>query len=279
MYPPLLNTLLTARVPRWDREALAASPVFASIHPLLAALPGDRFPALDDLNALAAERAITSGGGAPLRFVAPAPRNEPYELRIFRDGTVPTRPGSWHDLFNALVWLSFPRTKAVLNRLHVAEIERLAGARERGPVRDVLTLFDESGLVMATSDAGLAERLSDFDWTGLFVERRQEVVARARFYVFGHAVMEKALAPFKGITARTLVIEADGALLRAPVAAQVEALDARAAAHFERRDLLASTRTLSPLPILGIPGWCRENEDPGYYADTTHFRPAPRRPA
>jgi len=41
-----------------------------------------------------------------------------YEPRCYLKGEVPTRAHNWHDLFNALVWLTFPATKAVINARH-----------------------------------------------------------------------------------------------------------------------------------------------------------------
>jgi len=49
-------------------------------------------------------------------------------------------------------------------------------------------------------------------------------------------------------------------------------LDERAAAHFTAPGALASTRSLHPLPILGIPGWTAENEDEAFYDDAYVFR-------
>ena len=71
-------------------------------------------------------------------------RGKSYEERIFRTGEVATRPGSWHDLFNALAWLAFPRAKAALNRLHHDELARRGDGPARGTVRDVATLFDRN---------------------------------------------------------------------------------------------------------------------------------------
>ena len=31
--------------------------------------------------------------------------------------------------------------------------------------------------------------------------------------------------------------------------------------------------SLTPLPVLGVPGWWPDNADPGFYADTSVFRP------
>src|SRR2546430_1684934 len=100
--------------------------------------------------------AVVSGGGAPIRFVPPAAASEEfpvqYEVRIFETGEVQTRPGSWHDLFNALVWLTFAKTKAVLNRHHYDEIQARRGERLRGTARDVLTLFDEGRILAAAAN-------------------------------------------------------------------------------------------------------------------------------
>jgi len=54
-----------------------------------------------------------------VRFVPPRTRHDEgrpyYELHIAQTGEVETRPGNWHDLFNALAWVAFPRRKAAIN--------------------------------------------------------------------------------------------------------------------------------------------------------------------
>jgi len=253
-----------------------AAPVFAALTPLLGRLPTDRFPRHDELNALTTP-SLVSGGGAPIRFVAPeAPsRKLPghYEAHVFETGEVQTRPDNWHDLFNALVWLAFPKTKAVLNRHHYEEIRARSGEPLRGTARDVLTLFDEGGIVVAAADAELAALLREFRWKELFWRRRAEVLRSMRFYVFGHAIYEKALEPYKGVTAKALILDVAPALLEATLERQLPELDARAADYFSGTQALTSTRNLSPLPILGIPGWEPANEREAYYDDRAQFRP------
>src|SRR5512133_1608583 len=61
-----------------------------------------------------------------------------YERRIAEDGLVEYRQASWHDFFNALVWLTFPLAKAALNRRHVLELAGEVNGR-RGRIRDALT--------------------------------------------------------------------------------------------------------------------------------------------
>ena len=247
------------------------APIFTALRPLLGRLPRDRFPRHDELNALRTP-SVVSGGGAPIRFVPPAASPQ-YEVRIFESGEVETRPGSWHDLFNALVWLAFPKTKAVLNGHHYDEIRARPGERLRGTARDVLTLFDEGGIVVAAADPELSALLREFRWKELFWRRRAEVLRSMRFYVFAHAIYEKALEPYKGVTAKALIIDAAPSLLKAPLAQRLRELDARAADYFSGTQALASTRNLSPLPILGIPGWEPANACEEYYDDPSQFRP------
>ncbi|MCZ7563526.1 MAG: DUF3025 domain-containing protein [Burkholderiales bacterium] len=194
---------------------------------------------------------------------------------------MPTRELSWHDLFNALVWLAFPRTKAMLNRRHdraLREAPHAHRAGARGIGRDVLTLFDEGGMLVACADAKLAALLRAFRWKELFWVRRAEVAAGMRFHLFGHAICERSLAPFRGVAAKALVFAATPDDLAMPAEAQVALADAYAAGYFGRPESLASTRLLAPLPVLGIPGWVAANADPAYYDDVTQFRPGRRAP-
>lgn len=255
---------------------LSDAPIFTALGPVIGRLPQERFPGRDDLNLLAAP-SVVSGSGARIRFVEPAaPSGEfsaQYEARIFETGEVQTRPNDWHDLFNALVWLTFPKTKAVLNRHHYEEMRARRGERLRGTARDVLTLFDEGGILVAASDRELPELLRQSRWKELFWARRTEVLRSMRFRVFGHAIYEKALEPYKGVTAKALILEVERALLDAPSARQLPELDARAAEYFRGTQALASTQGLPPLPILGVPGWEPANERESYYDDPAQFRP------
>ena len=225
----------------------------------------ESLPTVENLNAEAAARGLVSGGGAPLRFAAPPDDGLNYEVRIRDRGLVATRPGNTHDLLNAQAWLDFPRAKAALNALHCEQIAMQAGS-VRSPVRDALTLFDESGLIVACDQDELVGLLRGFNWKTLFWERRDEVKARMHFAVFGLALTEKLLSPYKGITAHALILACPSAMPR-------EVLDMQAAAAVAA---LRTTRDLAPLPVLGIPGWTPHNEAHDYYDDTAHFRPGRR---
>ena len=254
------------------RERLAM-PIFAPFADAIAKLPRSRWPTHDDLTQ-AAGNVVTSHGHL-LRFAAPRARGDrdrrSYELRIAETGEVETRTQNWHDLFNALVWIAFPAAKAAINAQHCAILaERgAAEARARGPERDALTLFDEGGVAVASTDPALTKLIVDFEWKELFWRRRAQVAAKMRFVAFGHALLEKALAPHLGIVAKTIFLPMDPLPEEAGLAG---AIDARLAAHFADRGRFASPRAMAPMPILGIPGWHPETARESFYDDRDHFR-------
>lgn len=257
------------------------SPILAPLRPAIARLPRGRWPTLGELNALAA--GITTGRGRPLRFVAahaPGMREARrcYERHIEATGEVETRPGSWHDLFNALAWITYPRAKARINAQHAAILEARGPqeARRRSPERDALTLFDEGGLAIASSDASLFRLIEDFAWKALFWERRDELLRHMRFYAFGHSLHEKALQPYLGMVAKAVFIPVPPGFHALEAAQQVRQVDAALAEHFAERARFASPRILPPIPVLGIPGWHPRTAEPGFYDDRAHFRPKTR---
>ncbi|WP_018152553.1 DUF3025 domain-containing protein [Leeia oryzae] len=218
------------------------------------------WPTLAWLNAQAAEAGVVNAQHQPIRFlVQDAPLKAlPYELQIFQSGLVPTRPGNWHDLFNALCWLRFPATKAVLNARHADSGDEVSS---RGRMRDALTLFDECGVIVEYTDDSWCHRLRQHDWQGVWLEEREQGQSALTYTLFGHSEFEKGLQPFRGWTAKALFLPCGTA----------DTLDARLAAVLAS-DQLQHPRDLSPLPVLGVPGWHPE-QDAGFYADSGYFRP------
>lgn len=189
-------------------------------------------------------------------FVSQAvlPPGEAYEAFIARTHTVPTRD-NLHDLFNGLMWLSFPQTKRRLNALQAAQIARHGIAGTRGAVRDALTVFDENAAILV-APAEVVQRLRQRDWNDLFVVHRAQW-SSVQLVIFGHALLEKLLQPRKPITAHVWTVEAlDDATIAASLAEQ-----------------RLSTRAFLALPVLGVPGWWSANEDPAFYEDAAVFRP------
>lgn len=263
----------TGPMDQWNADFAEQSPLLAVLRTAARQLAGDDWPALPRLQEIITSAGVSTASGLPLRLASPpAGAGAPYEQRLYVHGELEFRERNWHDLFNVLVWLTFPLAKAALNARHHAALP--AGkAGGRGPVRDALTLFDESGVIVLSADAELLSMIRQFRWKPLFWERRTEVIAGMGFLPFGHALCEKALAPYKGITGRGLLFEVAPDFFKLPAAERLATIDRRLALQIADPQALQHTHELAPLPVLGVPGWCADNERPAYYDDRDYFRP------
>ncbi|MER1973520.1 MAG: DUF3025 domain-containing protein, partial [Psychrobacter alimentarius] len=209
------------------------------------------------------------------------PEGEAYEHFIAKTGNIPTRD-NLHDLFNGSIWLTFPKTKALLNHYHMLEIAAQGIGHSRGRVRDTITVFDENGAVLVTSDRRIGKGLKAFDWQASLVESRAQWDnpkqvnrhAQAAVYVFGHALLEQLVQPRKPLCAHSLVIYVTQDFFALPLSERMNYLDRTLAQQMD--ELLShdevTPRHLSPLPILGVPYFCSENEHAHFYDDAYVFR-------
>lgn len=257
--------------PDWDPALAQEGPAFAPYRDLVRALPATRWPGPAELEPLlrAAHPPACVHGGVPVRLVSAGA--SAYERHLHDTGEVQHRAQCWHDLLNALVWARFPRAKAALNAAHVAAYQDGA----RGPRRDALTLFDESGLLVVSEQAPLLELLRRFRWRELLWDRRAALARHADCLAFGHALLEKLLAPYPSITAHCLLLVVEPGWCELPAEARWQAADARLAQLLARAP--QQPADLSPLPVLGLPGWSVLAQDPDFYARTDIFRAGRRR--
>lgn len=167
----------------WDPAFFERSELFAPIARAARCFARcDAFPTPEEIDA-----ALSAVSG--VRFIAqkPKPRRrrivEPdpaslYDAQILA-GRVPTRPGSWHDLMNALVWASFPIAK---RRLHAKQHAMVVpGAACRTPEHDALAMVDEGGIV----------------------------VVGGRGLVFGHGIYEGLVRGWQSPVGKAIVVEGD----------------------------------------------------------------------
>ncbi len=218
---------------------------------------------------------LRNHAGLPLRFVPQGalPEGTAYEEFISATGQVPTRD-NLHDFFNGLVWQSFPLIKRELNALQAAHIARAGVGKSRGPARDAATIFDENAalLLVREGSAGraLVDALRAHCWLAALFDRRAMFGKDAQLWLFGHALMEKLVAPRKAITAHVRVIHVGDDVLSLPFDARRAWLDAHVARQVAAEGL--DKAAFTPLPVLGVPGWW-PGQDQDFYLDTTVFRP------
>lgn len=227
---------------------------------------------LAEFNDLAAQLDIRNHQGLPIRFVPQAdlPNRTAYEAFISATGRVPTR-NNLHDFFNALAWVHYPRIKVALNALQAAELRRASRdtAGSRGKVRDAATIFDENAAILIASDPAIIASLRAHDWNSLMVGRRQSFGRDWKVHLFGHALIEKLIVPYKAITAHAWT------LIAAPDFFQMSEDRQRAWVDAEVSRAIAAglaTSMFTPLPVLGLPYWWEEQNE-AFYADRTVFRP------
>lgn len=231
------------------------------------------------LNAEAAAIGLRNHRDLPIRFVPQQhlPADVPYERFISDTGCVPTRE-NLHDFFNALVWFTYPKIKVRLNALQAAELEKFTipvtgelprPVTDRGRLRDAATIFDENAALMMTSDAGLVDALRAHDWREVFIRRRRSFGPQCELRLFGHALIEKLVSPYKAITAHVRPV------LVSAMFFEMSEQDRQTWVNDAIARQLTGGLTMTdftPLPVLGVPGWwpC---QDEAFYADVAVFRP------
>ncbi|BBU26576.1 hypothetical protein BTHE68_03100 [Burkholderia sp. THE68] len=227
------------------------------------------------LNEDALHAALVTGRGERLAFIAQEelPAGASYEGHIAQTGRVPTRH-NLHDFFNGSMWFAYPRIKAALNARQAQQIDALGIGPTRGGVRDALTLFDENALIFVCADASLADALRRFDWRMLFVVERAAWGARCEARIFGHALLEKLVAPYKACTGHAWIVDVPADYFSLDDAARRALIDERVARRLNTEPL--DSRAFAPLPVLGVPDWWHANAAPDFYDDTTVFRPGRR---
>ncbi len=244
--------------------------------PMFAALQSfDPELSIGQLNRLADHNAPD---GRAIRFVAQTEAlladGLHYEERIARDGTVATREGSTHDLFNALIWLGHPALKRAMNARQVADVARV-GSKQRTRGQCALTHFDEAGAIVWIDATAPLAAWDAHDWQALFLDAHDAWGASIAITLIGHALFDHALAHREYPVAKALVVRVgrdaiasrsrDSLIAAWPEAERIVA-DEVAAGR-----LLADPQELRPLPLAGL--WNARSKSPDFYETTPCFRP------
>jgi hypothetical protein len=189
-----------------------------------------------------------------------------FEERIAQKREVQCRHESWHDFFNAMTTLAFPRMKLAVN-----EMQATAGGHSRGPrttTQNMLAHVEECGVIVLSTNPKLTAHLQEFRWRELFWEERAALSTDMRFIIYGHGLYAKALEPYVGLTGHGLVVSCDSI----PESGVTEFADLHTAQLLRDGSVYRQPRDLSPIPLLGIPGWSSLSDQASFYDNRSYFR-------
>lgn len=192
-----------------------------------------------------------------------------YEPRVYLKKELQTRTENWHDFFNALIWLRFPNTKKTLNSLHFSTASKRETGTNRSTLENRITQFDECGAVIITSNSTLLELIRNHQWKTLFIEHKDSFKNDIKCIVFGHAIFEKALTPYIGMTCHCILLE-DKQLLNEAQSDNYTNIDLYLAKLWQQT-ISKHTKRFHPFPILGIPGYWLDQSD-SFYNNKQYFR-------
>jgi hypothetical protein len=269
------------------------NPQFHLAHPIMNALNAPEFlrfsqlawPSVNEYNQTLAEKKLFSLNGNMIRFIAQDESrttefSQQYEPRIFLTGEVATRMCNWHDFFQVLVWNLFPKTKVLLNARHYFSArqrhENNTHKPQRSAIENAITLFDEGGAVVVCNDTELLTAIRDFQWKKIFWQEQSRCIKNLRIFGFGHALFEKMLNPYIGLTAHSILMPAPPRFFNATVQQQLRYVDTALLEFFQPTGKIRRPADLQPLPLLGYPGWWPGNDRESFYDNVRYFRPGRR---
>lgn len=272
----------------WNPQVLTSHPIY---WPLLTSASQfvesfDQWPTLSDYQQFlnSAETPIVTRSGHKL-CVVPQDENQQqfsgeYEPRIYLKGELQTRQNSWHDFFQVLVWNLFPKTKATINELHFNATKNRINSSipsQRSVLENTLTQYDECGSIIVSSDPSLLDLIKQFEWQSLFWEQRERLEKELKCVVFGHAIFEKALNPYIGMTSHSVLLTVPVDIHHSPTNILMSYIDEHLNDIFSTNTQIKTPQDLSPFPLLGLPGWHDENNQRNFYENTDYFRPGRKR--
>ncbi|NTS77858.1 DUF3025 domain-containing protein [Catenovulum sp. SM1970] len=248
--------------------------IFNDLYSLLSIETLEDIPSVEMLNQLAEHSAEFKKLG--YQFVAQDEvfdwQDQYYEQVIAQRKLIPTRLDSWHDFFNACIWLLFPQTKHLLSQLHLADITQY-GLKKRTKQRDAITLFDECGVILCYQNEEDKIGLRSHLWHQCFWSNREAWHQTIIPIMFGHANYEMALKPYIGLTGKAYFVKVGKSFNLLSKAEQYAFIDQELTLQIGQYSTLKDNFFLSPIPFLGIPTWYPEADNESFYHNQDYFRP------
>lgn len=198
-----------------------------------------------------------------------------YEQEVFLHRRVPTRLQSWHDFFNNVTWILYPKTKwAIMQRMQEENRSKTAGI-VRTTRQNLLAHFDECGMIFCSDKPEWFETVKMHAWKKLFLETTH-LQSHAWPLIFGHGLFEKAQNPYIGMTGKMFFLQVEPAFFALSLHDRILHVDIQVAKWILSEELPAEPKTLSPFPMLGWPKWHQHNDQTAFYENVQYFRPRPQ---
>ncbi|KAG2389539.1 hypothetical protein C9374_014099 [Naegleria lovaniensis] len=220
-----------------------------------------------------------------------------YERHIHATSQIPTRFNNLHDFYGHLIWLMFPKTKRLLNILHLEHMKSHSSksVKERSSLQNFLTLFDECGVVVFIEESSFQELknlLYGMQFKKLFWNYRASVESKMIFTIFGHSIFDTLTQhPYIGYTTKCVALPLSSSVYT-NVYHQLETIHQHQSLTTMQTQVwnvmddllfdvfsnpvkydinLHNTKSLRPLPLLGIPNYWRAQTE-SFYDNERYFR-------
>lgn len=221
----------------------------------------ERWPTVDDFNALRKHH--------PFEFVTQT-KDMRYDTEIFRFNRIPTRSQSWHDFFNNLTWLIWPNLKRTIIDRIGRETHSL-NSNARTPRQNLLTHFDECGIVICSHRPELFDDIKNFAWKKFFFDTK-DLTEICEIYIIGHGLFEKGLSPYIGMTAKAIFLPIKQDFFAHSYEQKMDYIDQHIARYIASVDFPETPKSLTPFPFLGWPGWWPGNDVETFFDNEKYFR-------
>ncbi len=132
-------------------------------------------------------------------------------------------------------------------------------------------MFDECGAIIVADDDSILDLIRNHEWKELFWNNKKSFGKNIQCYVFGHAMHEKSLASYIGMTAQTIMLKETSGFFQKNYTEQIEIID-RAVSELWVNKKIENPTNLQPFPLLGVPGWWNKKQDESFYLNHKYFR-------
>jgi len=253
---------------KWDLPQLYHSKITKQLSPLIKLFEKhEDWPSIDNYKTIFKQFNLNIKPVPQSEFISQF--EEQYESRIYLKNELQTRIHNWHDFFNVMIWLKFPTTKKALNSLHYkSSILRPKGSN-RSTLENRITQFDECGAVIISNDKYLLDLIKNHQWGEIFIHNREQFSKNLECVIFGHAIFEKALKPYIGMTCHCILLHNEE-ILNDVQSGNVVKLD-QYLANYWLQSIANHPKKFHAFPVLGIPDyWSPQNIE--FYENKSYFR-------